>query len=147
MLMAVKNQFKITLLSIKYAIMREMLNKTTFITNVVFMILNNSSFLIQWIVLFSLKKSIGGYTLKQVLLLWGIAASVYGVAHFLFKKAFYLSETINNGKLDTFIVQPKNILLSAITTDVEPSAIGDIIYAYILLIIYGLTYENSLYKR
>ena len=144
MLMAVKNQFKITLLSIKYAIMREMLNKTTFITNVVFMILNNSSFLIQWIVLFSLKKSIGGYTLKQVLLLWGIAASVYGVAHFLFKKAFYLSETINNGKLDTFIVQPKNILLSAITTDVEPSAIGDIIYGYILLIIYGINIYNFL---
>ena len=54
MLMEVKNQFKISFLSVKYALMREMLNKTTFITNVLFMILNNASFIIQWIVLFSL---------------------------------------------------------------------------------------------
>ena len=40
MLMVVKNQIRITILSIKYALMREMLNKTTFITNIVFMILN-----------------------------------------------------------------------------------------------------------
>ena len=139
---AVKNQIKISLLSIKYALMREMLNKTTFITNIVFMILNNSSFIIQWIILFSLKDSMGGYTLKKVLLLWGIAASTYGIAHFFFKKAFYLSDTINTGKLDSYIVQPKNILLSAITTDIEPSAIGDIIYGYIMLIVYGINIYN-----
>ena len=144
MLTEAKNQFRITLLSIKYALMREMLNKTTFVTNILFMILNNASFIVQWIVLFSLRKSVGGYTLKQVLLLWGLAASTYGVAHFFFKKSFYLSETINNGKLDSFIVQPKNILLSAITTDVEPSAIGDIIYGYILLFIYGVNTYNLL---
>ena len=32
MLMAVKNQIKVSLLSIKYALLREMLNKKTFIT-------------------------------------------------------------------------------------------------------------------
>ena len=65
MLMEVKNQFKISFLSVKYALMREMLNKTTFITNVLFMILNNASFIIQWIVLFSLKDNVGGYTFDQ----------------------------------------------------------------------------------
>ena len=35
MLTEVKNQIKISTLSIKYALMREMLNKTTFITNIV----------------------------------------------------------------------------------------------------------------
>ena len=118
MLTEVKNQAKISFLSIKYALIREMLNKTTFITNIVFMILNNASFIIQWLVLYSLKDNVGGYTFKQVLLLWGIAAGTYGVAHFFFKKAFHLSDTINNGKLDSFLVQPKNVLLSSITSDV-----------------------------
>ena len=144
MLMVVKNQIRITILSIKYALMREMLNKTTFITNIVFMILNNASFLIQWIVLFSLKKNIGGYNIKQVILLWGIASLTYGLSHFFFKKAFDLSETINNGKLDVFLVQPKNVLIQAITTDVEPSAIGDMIYGYIMLFIYGISLKNFL---
>jgi len=69
MLMEVKNQFKISFLSVKYALMREMLNKTTFITNVLFMILNNASFIVQWIVLFSLKDNVGGYTFDQLVLM------------------------------------------------------------------------------
>ena len=144
MLMEVKNQLKVSLLSIKYALMREMLNKTTFITNILFMILNNSSFIIQWLVLFSLKKDIGGYTMNHVLLLWGIAAATYGISHFFFQKAFNLSDTINNGKLDSYLVQPKNILISAITSDIETSAIGDILYGYILLVFYGINISNFL---
>ena len=62
MLTAVKNQIKISFLSVKYALMREMLNKVTFFTNITFMILNNAAFIIQWIVLFALKDK--GYNLK-----------------------------------------------------------------------------------
>ena len=96
MLMEVKNQFRVTFLSIKFSLMRELLNKATFISNIFFMILNNASFIIQWLILFSLKDSIGGYELKEVLLLWGLAASTYGVSHFLFRSAYFLSDTINN---------------------------------------------------
>lgn len=144
MLTAVKNQIKISFLSIKYALMREMLNKFTFVSNILFMILNNGCMIIEWIILFSLKKSIGGYSLKEVILLWGAAAGVYGVAHFFFKCAFSLSDTITNGKLDAYIVQPKSVLLQAITTDVEPSALGDLLYAYIMYFIYGFSIKGFL---
>lgn len=139
MLTAVKNQFKISFLSVKYALIREMLNKTTFITNIVFMLLNNASFLIQWAILYSLKDNVGGYTFKQVMLLWGLAASTFGFAHFFFKKAFYLSDDIHNGKLDSYLVQPKNVLLSSITTDVDTSALGDMLYGYIMVLFTGFT--------
>jgi len=142
MLTEVKNHFKIVMISTKYAIMREMLNKTTFITNILFMILNNASFIIQWLVLYSLKNDVGGYTFKQVLLLWGIAAGTFGFSHMIFKKAYNLSETINNGKLDSYLVQPKNVLISSITCDVDVSAIGDLLYGYIMLVIYGITFKN-----
>ena len=82
MINAFKNQLKVNLLSIKYAIMREMLNKTTFIMNVVFMMLNNASFIIQWLILYSLKDNVGGYNFSQVLLLWGVAAGTYGISRF-----------------------------------------------------------------
>ena len=105
MLTEVKNQIKVMALSVKYNIMRQMVNKVTFITNILFMVLNNASFIVQWIILFSLKDEIGGYTLKEVILIWGLAASVYGIAHVLFKKAFEISDLIINGKLDSFLVQ------------------------------------------
>ena len=60
MLTEVKNQFKVTRLSIKYAVMRELLNKVTFLSNVIFMMLNNASMLVQWIVLYSIKDNMGG---------------------------------------------------------------------------------------
>ena len=144
MLTEAKNQFKISMLSVKYAIMREMLNKTTFLTNIIFMILNNASFIIQWLVLYSLKDNVGGYTFKQVMLLWALAASTFGIAHLFFKKAFELSDMINTGKLDSFLVQPKNVLLSAITTDVDTSALGDILYGFLMLFICGTTPLNIL---
>jgi len=142
MLMEVKKQLKIMFLSIKYNLMKQMVNKVTFITNILFMILNNGSFILQWIILFNIKSEIGGYTFKEVILLWGMAASVFGLAHIMFNKAFSLSDLIINGKLDTFLVQPKNVFLSVITSDTRVSAIGDLIYGYICLIIYGITFKT-----
>ena len=144
MLQEVKNQLRVTMKTIKYGLMREMINKTSFIINIAFMILNNVSFIIQWIVIYSIKEDVGGYTFNQVLLLWGIAASTYGFSHFIFKKAYSLSDVITNGKLDSFLVQPKNVLISAITTDIEVSALGDILYGYIVLVISGLTVNKFL---
>ena len=144
MLTAVKNQIKVTLLSIKYALMRQMINKTTFIMNILFMILNNASFIIQWIVLFSIKDEVGGYLFNQVLLFWGVAAGIYGVSRFFFYKAFSLSDIINEGKLDSYLVQPKNVLIGVITSDISVSALGDIIYGYIMLIVYGISFQNFL---
>ena len=144
MLQAVKNQLKVTMKTIKYGLMREMINKASFIMNIAFMILNNASFIIQWIVIYSLKEDVGGYTFNQILLLWAIAASTYGFSHFIFKKSYSLSDLITNGKLDSFLVQPKNVLISVITTDVEVSALGDILYGYIVLVISGLTVTKFL---
>ncbi len=142
MLMEVKNQIKVMFLSVKYNIMKQMINKVTFITNVLFMILNNATFIVQWIILFSIKDEIGGYTIKEVILLWGIAAGVFGTSHIFFHKAYELPDLIMNGKLDSFLVQPKNVFLSVITSTTRISAIGDLIYGYICLFIYGITLKT-----
>lgn len=142
MLMEVKNQLKVSFLSIKYGIMREMVNKISFIINIVFMILNDATFIVQWLLLYKLKSDVGGYEFAQILLLWGLAASTFGFAHFFFKKSMSLSDTITNGKLDSYLVQPKNVLISAITSDVEPSALGDMLYGFIMLIVSGLTLKK-----
>ena len=144
MLTAAKNQIKVTLLTTKYAVMREMLNKATFLSNVIFMILNNSTFLIQWFLLLSIKESIGGYDIHKILYLWGLASLSYGVAHFFFKGAFHIGEIINEGKLDSYMVQPKNILISVSTASCSPSAMGDIIYGFVLFFVNDPSIVNFL---
>ena len=141
MLTAVKNQIKVTLLSFKYDLMKSMLNKVSFLSNVIFMIFNNASFLILWVIFYSLKDNIGGATIKDVFLLWGLSAGGYGLSHVIFNSAYNLGTQITNGKLDAYLVQPKNVLLGSIS-GVSPSAIGDILYAYILLVVSRLTIKK-----
>jgi len=142
--MAAKNQCKVILLSLKYNLMKEMTNRISFLTNVGFMILNNATFIIQWLILFQLKKDIGGYALNDILVLWGFSAGTYGFSHIMFQKAYSLSDLIINGKLDAFLVQPKNVLLSVITSSTNPSALGDIIYGYLIILIFRFSLVNLL---
>lgn len=136
MLMEVKNQIKVLFLSIKYNIMREMINGVSFILKVVMMMLNNASFIIQWIVLFSLKDSFGGFVFKDVMLIWGISASSYGISHLLFAGVGYIPSYIENGQLDTFLIQPKSTLLMAAVSKTEISALGDLLYGLIVGLIF-----------
>lgn len=89
---AVKNQLRVCLLAVKYNIMREMLNKVTFLTNIGFMVLNNAAFILQWMILFHIKEDIGGYTMREVMLLWGLAASTFGLSRILFNHKTILKQ-------------------------------------------------------
>ena len=144
MLMAVKNQIKVMFLSIKYNLMKEMTNRVTFITNVLFMILNNATFIVQWIILFSLKDNFGGYLMEDIILLWAISSSSYGLAHILFNGIFKMPQMIENGKVDSFLVTPKNTLIMLATSSTRTSAIGDFLYGYVLMFLFYLNIHDIL---
>lgn len=141
MLTEVKNHLRIFGLSFKYSLMREMVNKASFLSNVIFMVLNNASFLILWLVFFSIKKNIGGYGFDDIMILWGISSGAYGVAHVFFYKSFELTNTISEGKLDAYLVQPKNVLIQS-ASGLNASALGDLLYAYILLFFIGISLKS-----
>lgn len=134
---AIRNQIRVCLLSVKYNIMREMVNKVTFLTNIIFMMLNNGSFLIQWGILFRLREDIGGYGFREVMVLWGLSAGSYGLSHILFARVFSLPELIINGKLDAYLVLPKNVLLGVMTSSTRTSAIGDVAYGLLVVCLSG----------
>ncbi len=137
MFTAVKNQLRVSLLSVKYNMMREMVNKVTFVTNIIFMMLNNATILVQWIILFHLREEVGGYTLKEIMLLWGMTAASYGLSHILFARVFFLPELVISGKLDAYLVQPKSVLLGIMTSATDISAIGDFLYGLLVIGIFG----------
>jgi ABC-2 type transport system permease protein len=144
MLKTIRKEIRVALLSIRYSIMREMLNKVTFISNIVFMFLNNATFILEWVVLFSIRDDIGGYGFNEVMLIWGFAAGTFGISHVFFAGASRLSDFIINGELDAYLVQPKDVLLSAITSSCDVSAIGDLIYALVMIFVYGFSWPAFL---
>ena len=135
---------RVCFLSIKYNIMKEMVNRVTFLTNVCFMMLNNAAFLIQWSILFHLREDIGGYTMSEVMLLWGLIASCCGVSRILFARVYTMHELIVNGKLDAYLVLPKNVLLSVMTSKTESSAIGDLLYGILIMCVFCFSVKRFL---
>lgn len=144
MLTAVKGNLKIMFLSIKYNLMKCMENNVAFATSVIMMIFNNATFIIQWLTIFTIKETIGGYTLNNVMLFWAISSGAYGLAHILFNGVNTLPEYIEEGKLDSFLTVPKNPLCYVATSSTEPSAWGDLLYGYIALIIFNFSIKNIL---
>ena len=100
------------------------------------MMLNDATFIVQWVILLRLKDNVGGYTMSEIMLLWGLAASSFGLSRILFARVFSLPDLIINGKLDSYLVQPKNILLSVITSATDTSAIGDLLYGLLIMCIF-----------
>lgn len=135
-MLTVVKEIKLAFLSVKYNIIRQMSNPLSFVLNVLFMMLNNSAFLVEWGIFFTLKDSIGSYGFKEVCLLWGLSAGSFGLAHILFNGAFNISKTIEDGGLDQYLIMPRDVLMSTITSSTSISAIGDLLYGIIVSFIF-----------
>ena len=102
MLTVVKNQMRVCALSVKYNIMREMVNKVTFLTNVGFMVLNNATFLVQWMILLRMRGDVGGYTMREIMLLWGFMAASFGLFAYFVRARLFLVGSDHQGEAGLF---------------------------------------------
>ena len=144
MLTVVRKYIKLLHVHLTYNLSKEMQNRGSFITQILFIIINNTTFFFQWKILFSLKKNYNQYSLNDILVLCALISLSYGIANLLFNNVYNIPELILTGKLDSYIIQPNNILFNVIISKSAPSAIGDIIYGYILIAITGVTFYRIL---
>ena len=133
--MGVKNNLKLIFSYYKLNMKKEWKYKPSFFMQIAMMILNDLFFIIQWVIIFQLVDNIGGYTFKETMLLWGIAAGGFGISHALFGGAWNIKEIVYEGKLDVYLTQPKSVLLNVSCSSTDVSAVGDIVYAFVVLAI------------
>ena len=120
--------------------------KFNFVLQVVFMILNNAAFALFWIVLFAHIDSINGWVLNDFLALFSLAAICYGIGSFFMGNWRDLNEIIADGKLDFYMVLPKDVLAHTLVSKSFFSAVGDVIFGIILFFIaVPLTLLNVFY--
>lgn len=135
--MAVKNNLKMIFDYFKLNLKKEWKYKSSFIMQIIMMILNDLFFIIQWVIIFQLVDNIGGYGFDETMLLWAISAGGFGFAHTFFAGAKNIKEFVYEGKLDVYLTQPKSILLNVCCSATDVSGIGDILYAFVVLAIIG----------
>lgn len=119
--------------------------RVSFITQVLGMLLNNTFFIFFWWIVFRNTGSIGSYSFKDVMTIWGIAASAFGFSFILFGNARNITNLIIQGGMDVYLLQPKNVLINVICSGTTVSAWGDLIYGYILFFaVYGFDLKRLL---
>lgn len=137
MLMEVKKHLNLIKKYFSFNLKCSMEYRASFIIQIIGMIINSSSFLFFWWIIFKNVNNISGYTFSNVMILWGLASSTFGFTYILFGNVGNLSETIINGALDSYMLQPKDIIINVCASKTVVSAWGDLLYGYILLIISG----------
>ena len=135
--MAVKNNLKLIFSYFKLNLKKEHKYKASFYMQMLMMVLNDLFFIIQWHIIFTLVDDIGGYGFDETLMLFAVAAGGFGIAHMFLYGAWQIKDIVYDGKLDVFLTQPKNVLINVCCSSTDISGFGDIIYAYIALIIVG----------
>ena len=135
MLMEVKKSLKLIGWYFKFNLSSVMEYRASFLLQSFGMILNNASFIFFWWILFSNVSDIGGYGFSEVMLLWALMSSGFGLSFILFGNIREMCKMIQQGELDTYLLQPKEPLINILSSKTVVSAWGDFLYGIILFII------------
>lgn len=111
--------------------------KISFLTQVVFMILNNSAFILFWVFLFQNFTDLSGYGQNDMILLFGLAATSFGLMAVFIGNWRRLIEIIINGELDYYLALPKDELVHALISRTSFSGVGDILFGIAIFFIFG----------
>jgi len=105
------------------------------------MALSNSSFIFFWWIAFDkIGGQIAGYSFGDVLFIWAVTSSAFGLSRALFANVSNLTNLIVTGELDTFLLQPCSILMNVLCAKTNLSAYGDLIYGFVIM---GIFYPGD----
>lgn len=109
--------------------------RVNFILQFFGMMLNNAAFAAFWAVLIERTGDIGGYGFSDVMMVWALVSSSFGLAHVVFGNIRQIGRIIMEGSLDVYLVQPKDVWINLLSSKTVVSAWGDFAYGYIVLIL------------
>lgn len=108
--------------------------RSSFLLQAFGMAISNGTFVFFWWIAFSqINKPIGGYDFNDVMFIWALASSAFGASNILFANMTRITSIIVSGELDTFLLQPKDALVSLLCSRTALSAWGDLLYGFVLM--------------
>ncbi|MCK8058523.1 MULTISPECIES: ABC transporter permease [unclassified Fusibacter] len=107
--------------------------RMSFIIQTLGMVLNNSAFIFFWWILFNTVENIGGYGFEDVMRIWALTSTAFGLSNIFFGNTRFITQIIMTGELDTYLLQPKDPIINLICSKSNLSSWGDAVYGLILI--------------
>ena len=101
------------------------------------MIVNDIFFLALWVLFFAGFRSIGGWQLKDMALLFGLTMSVVGISGVFFGGYRDLAATLLRGELDALLTRPKALIPRLLARESIATAWGDLAGAVFVLAVFA----------
>jgi ABC-2 type transport system permease protein len=120
--------------------------RTSFLMNVFGMMINNTAFIILWVYFIKSVGIVGGWTPADIVGLQGFLALSYGIIFSFGNGIRKLPEYVSSGGFDRFMLSPKNLLVRIATASFNASAIGDMAFGVICLVIYAFLIHVTFYQ-
>ncbi|MCI0395773.1 MAG: ABC-2 family transporter protein [Chloroflexi bacterium] len=104
--------------------------RASFISQIVGMFINNGIYFVFWLIFFDeFGGAVQGYEVQDIFLLFAIVTLGFGLAYmFAANTGASLAQLIAQGRLDYYLVFPRNLLLHIIFSRMSVSTIGDITF-------------------
>jgi ABC-2 type transport system permease protein len=108
-----------------------------FFSEAIAMFVNNGAWVLFWVFFFTRFPVLRGWSFKDVVSLWAISASGYGIAYCFMGNAHrQLASAIANGELDMWLLHPRAVLPHLVLGRTIPSAWGDWIFGYSVYLVF-----------
>ena len=117
----------------KLNILSALAYRTSFIIQVISMIINDTVMIVLFYFFFSKFGTIGGMDFQWYIKLLIVILWWYCVMHIFLYGSRKIGEMVMNGSLDAHLLLPKNILLRILVSGFSVTAIGDLLYGIGLL--------------
>lgn len=108
--------------------------RASFVLNLFGMALNNSAFLLVWIIFGTYVSGMGGWRPYDVIGMLGLSAFGYGLCFSFFYGITELPDIVSRGDFDKYMLSPKNILLRVSSSKFSTPAMGDIFFGVICIV-------------
>ncbi|WP_426448929.1 ABC transporter permease [Paenibacillus sp. S-38] len=111
--------------------------RMSFLMTAGMMMVNNTVWILFWGLYFQRFPVVNGWTLQDVMMMWAVSAGGFGLSAVFFGNAYRLASLVAGGQLDVYLAQPKPVLLHLLVSRMSLSAIGDVLFALILYVMFG----------
>lgn len=118
--------------------------RVAFLSQCLGMALNNALIFFFWWLYFARFPVIGGWGLREVLLLWAVVATAFGLGVTIFGNATRLATLIAQGHLDYYLTLPANVLLHTLVSRMGLASWGDVGFGLVAFALVGLVSPGAL---
>ena len=119
--------------------------RASFITQIVGMFINNGVYFVFWVIFFERFGGVRGYGIRDVILLFAVVALGFGLSSVIAGNvAMHMAQIISHGRLDYYLVFPRNLLSHVVLSRMGISGIGDITFGLVAFLVAGYLHPTQI---